>query len=124
MSIGHTSASANEGAALVLAGIKTATSSAHWEYPDGRLPFPGALSVLLDGEERARAIVETERVEVMPFAAVDENFAYAYGEGDRTLAWWRSTIGDWYREAAARHGVSFSIHTPLICEWFKVVHVI
>jgi uncharacterized protein YhfF len=121
MSIGSTPASTDEGAALILAGIKTATSSAHWEYPDDRIPFPGALSVLFDGQQRARAIVETERVEVMPFGSVDKNFAHAYGEGDRTLAWWRSEIGAWYRDAAARHGENFSTETLLICEWFKVV---
>ena len=72
MSIGHTPETADEGAALILDGIKTTTSSAHWEYPDGRIPFGGALSVLLDGKGHPRAIVETERVEIKPFRTVDE----------------------------------------------------
>jgi uncharacterized protein YhfF len=86
MSIGDTPGVADAGAAAILAGAKTATSSARWDYPDRRIPFAGALSVLLDGRGRARAIVETERVATMPFGAVDEAFARAYGEGDRTLA--------------------------------------
>jgi uncharacterized protein YhfF len=69
----------------------------------------------------ARAIVETERAEMMPFGSVDDDFARAYGEGDRTLAWWRSEIGAWYRASAARHGEDFSDDTPLICEWIAVV---
>ena len=121
MVIGSTSASANEGAALILDGIKTATSSAHWDYPDGRIPFVGALSVLLDGNEHPRAIVETVRVEILPFDAVDEHFAHAYGEGERTLAWWRAEIGAWYRDAAAQHKENLSGETPIICEWFRVV---
>jgi uncharacterized protein YhfF len=121
MSIGNTRASADRGAELILGGIKTTTSSAHWEYPDGRIPFAGALSVLLDGDGRARAIIETERVEMVPFGEVDEAFAHAYGEGERTLSWWRAEIGASYQQEATRRGESFSDDYPLICEWLKVV---
>jgi uncharacterized protein YhfF len=121
MSIGGTPSEADWGAAAILDGTKTATSSAPWNWPDGRIPFSGALSILLDGQGRARAIVETERAEIMPFGSVDEDFARAYGEGDRTLAWWRLEIGAWYRASAARHGADFSDDTPLICEWIAVV---
>ena len=121
MIIGATPASADAGVTLILNGTKTATSSAFWEYPDGRIPFVGALSVLLDGRNHARAIVETARVEIMPFGSVDDRFACEYGEGDRTLSWWREEIGAWYREAATRHGEIFSNATPIICERFTVV---
>ena len=120
MTIGDTSASADEGAEAILTGVKTATSSAHWDYPDGRVPFVGALSVLLDGRGRARAIVETVGIETIPFGAVDEARALAYGEGERTLAWWRSAMGDWYRASAARHGTTLSDETPIIWEWIAV----
>jgi uncharacterized protein YhfF len=121
MSIGKTPSTADEGAAAILEGIKTATSSPHWDYPDGGIPFAGALSVLLDGQGRSRGIVETKRVEIMPFGSVDENFARAYGAGDRTLDWWRSEVGAWYRASAAHHGADFSDDTPIICEWIAVV---
>ncbi len=118
---GGDSAIADEGAAAILDGIKTTTSSPFWDYPDGRIPFVGALGVLLDGQDRPRAIVETRRVEVKPFGSVDEAFARDYGEGDRTLDWFRRVIGDWYRGSAAHHGETFSDDTPIICEWFRVV---
>ncbi len=121
MSIGKTPSAADEGAAAILEGIKTATSSAHWDYLDGRIPFAGALSVLLDGQGRPRAIVETKRVEILPFGSVDEDFARAYGEGDRTLDWWRSEMAAWYQASAAHHGADFSDDTPIICEWIAVV---
>lgn len=121
MSIGRSPETANVGAALILNGIKTTTSSAHWDYPDGRIPFLGALSVLVDGTGSCRAIVETQRVEVIPFRDIDEDFAYAYGEGERTLEWFRLEMGAWYRAEALRHGERFSDDTPLICEWFAVV---
>jgi uncharacterized protein YhfF len=121
MSIGSTPSTADEGVALILDGIKTGTSSAYWHYPDGRIPFVGALSVLLDGSGRARAVLQTEEVEVKPFGAVNADFAFAYGEGDRTLDWFRSEIGAWYRGEAARHGKSFSDDTPIICERFTIL---
>jgi uncharacterized protein YhfF len=84
MSIGSAPEHAHEGATLVLDGTKTLTSSPFWNYPDGLIPFVGALSVLLDGAGTPRGIVETTRVEVMPFGAVTEDMARAYGEGERT----------------------------------------
>ena len=124
MRIGSTAASADEGAALILAGTKTATSSAHWHYPDGRIPFVGALSVLVDGADMPRAIVETTRVELTPLASVEAAFAWSYGEGERTLDWWRRVIGDWYRADAARHGHTVDESTIIICEWLRVACVL
>ena len=121
MSIGDTAAAADAGAAAILNGIKTTTSSPFWDYPDGNIPFVGALSLLLDGQGRVLAIVETARVEIRGFGSVDEEFARAYGEGDQTLAWWRSQIGTFYRASATRHGEEFSDETRIICEWIEVV---
>jgi uncharacterized protein YhfF len=121
MVIGGTPEGADAGAAAILAGDKTLTSSPFWDYPDGRIPFAGALSVLLDGGRRPRAIVETTRVEVMPFSAVTDDLARAYGEGFLTAAAWREEIGAWYRDGAARHGAPFTEETPIIWEWFAVV---
>ena len=118
--VGSTPASADEGAAAILKGSKTTMSSPFWDWPDGRIPFAGALSVLLDGQGCTRAIIETQRVEIIRFGAVDESFAWSYGEGERTLTWWRSNIGAWYRASAARHGASFSEDTLVICEWITV----
>ena len=103
VTIGSTPTTADAGAAAILDGTKTTTSSPFWDYPDGRIPFVGALNVLLHGQGRTRAIVETERVEIMPFGSVDANFAWAYGEGNRTLDWWRSEMGAYYRASAVRH---------------------
>src|SRR5690349_21589368 len=67
MSIGSTPETADEGVTLILNGTKTLTSSPFWDYPDGRIPFVGALAVLLDGSRQPRGIVETTQIEIMPF---------------------------------------------------------
>jgi uncharacterized protein YhfF len=120
MSIGNTADDADQGAAAILAGVKTTTSSLFSDWPDGRIPFVGALCILLDGRRRMRAIIETKRVEIIPFGLVDESLARSYGEGDRTLRWWTTTMGAYYRKAAARRGESFADDTPLIFEWIVV----
>lgn len=120
MRIGDTPALADEGAALILDGSKTATSSPFWDYPDGRIPFAGALSVLLDGRGAPVGIVQTTGVETVRFRDVTEAMARAYGEGERTLSWWRRVIGDWYRDKAARDGQRFSEDDLILWERIAV----
>jgi uncharacterized protein YhfF len=47
--------------------------------------------------------------------------AKSYGEGDRTLAWWRRVIGGWYRDKAGREGQAFSEDEEILWEWIEVV---
>ena len=97
-------------------------SSPFWDYPDGRIPFVGALAVLLDGSRQPRGIVETTQIEIMPFGAITEEMARAYGEGEQTVEWWRRVMGVFYRASAARHNEIPTEDTLLIWEWFTVVH--
>lgn len=121
ISIGGTPELADEGAALILAGTKTATSSAFWDYPDGRLPFVGALSVLLDGQGRPVGIVETTSTLPVRYCDVTEPMALAYGEGERTLASWHHHTGGWFRAKAAREGQVFTDETIILWETLAVV---
>ena len=60
--------------ALVLAGVKTATCSAWWEWQASGDPLPraGLLTVVLDGQGRPLAITETTEVRILAFNQVDE----------------------------------------------------
>lgn len=117
MEIGATPESRDAGARLILDGVKTATSAGPWEAP----AFPGALSVLLDGSGTPRAIVETTSIERRPFGEIGAAFAHAYGEGDRTLDWFRREMGRHYAEEAKARGTTFDADTPLWCERFGIV---
>lgn len=85
--IGSSVEGANQGARLILQGLKTATSSLLWEFEDERKPLPhaGSLSILLDGNDEPVCIVETTSVATKRFDKADVEYARAYGEGDRTL---------------------------------------
>lgn len=115
---------AAECATAVLAGEKTTTSALLWELEaEGkRPPQPGDLSIVLDEHGRPVCVIETLEAPVRAFKDVDEQYAYDYGEGERTLAWWREALWDYFSRECARHGWEASEEMPLICERFRVVY--
>lgn len=107
---------ADELLALVLSGDKTATC---WAARHGELTFVGKRMVACDGSGADRAIVETTELTHRRFCDVDEAFAAAEGEGDKSLAWWR----DAHRQFFERDGV-FSDQMDLWCERFRLVETL
>ena len=122
--IGADQSDADEGAALILSGEKTATSSLLWEYEHSgkSLPTEGCLSVLEDGAGTPACVVKTTWVGIVPFRDIDARFAHDYGEGDRTLAGWRKTFRSYYARSCVAIGRKMSDDTPLVCERFQVIY--
>ncbi len=122
--IGDTKASADEGAALVVAGRKTATSSLLWEYETTGKPPPevGALSILIDGDEKPVCVFETTWLEVRAFSQVDAQFARDYGEWDGTLKTWRAQCWAYYADQCRALDRVPDREMPLLCERFRVVY--
>jgi uncharacterized protein YhfF len=108
---------------LVLSGRKRATAGALWSYEHERepVPVPGDYSVILDGAGRARCVIRTTHVDVVPFCDVDEAFASAEGEGDLTLDYWRDGHWRFFSQELAGFGRSPEIDMPVVCEHFEVV---
>ena len=75
----------------VLSGLKTATCSGlwEWEHEGGSIPKPGLLSVIVDGKDEPRCIIETVEVNLKNYSEVDSDFARDEGEGDLSLDYWR-----------------------------------
>jgi uncharacterized protein YhfF len=112
-SFGDGPALADELAALVLAGKKTATC---WAASDGMLTEVGKRMVMLSGSGRPLAVLETVELTQRRFGDVGAAFARDEGEGDRSLAFWR----DAHRAYFTRLG-QFAEDMPLYCERFRVV---
>lgn len=110
-------------AALTLAGVKTATASAHPLYAlEGEpLPEAGEYSVILDSREEAVCVIRTERVTVVPYRDVGAAHARREGEGDRFLAAWRAVHERFFREEMAAAGLTFTEDMPVVCEEFDLV---
>jgi uncharacterized protein YhfF len=120
---GATEGSANELAALVVAGVKTATSDLLWSLERAQKPLVqvGDFSIVTDWEQRPVCVIRTTGVRICAFEAVDERFAYDYGEGDRTLEWWKREHWTYYELECQRIGRVATVEMPLVCERFELV---
>lgn len=147
-SFGSTPQEADRLLELVLAGRKTATASAFWEYEqearrrvdaedadvsaagrpggdtlvrtevDVALPEPGLLSIVLDGRGRPRALIRTTHVEVVRFGDVDAEHARREGEG--SLEAWRAAHRAFFA-ADAPPGHQVTDDTLVVLERFVAV---
>lgn len=115
--------SADELAALVLAGRKRATAALLWSHEvEGKpLPAPGSLSIVTDFAGRAVCIIKTAQVEIVPFADVDTEFAATEGEGDGSLEHWRRVHEAYFGRECRRIGRTPDPRMPVVCERFEVV---
>lgn len=107
---------------LVLAGVKTATAGALWDYEaeDEPLPTSGSLAILLDGAQQPRALIRTTDVRIVPFDEVDAEHAHLEGEGDRSLVSWRDIHRRFFTEHAG-HDRGFADDMPVVLERFEVL---
>lgn len=123
---GDGAAMADELGALVVAGTKTATCGAFWEYEaEGEaIPQEGELSIVTDGNGDPMCIIQTTEVETKPFNQVDAQFAFDEGEGDRTLAYWRKVHWEFFTRSLKAIQRTPSETMPLVCERFKVIYKI
>ena len=117
---------ADELAELVRTGIKTATSTLLWElgYDGEPMPKVGDLAMVTNWDGEPRCIIEIVEVELKNFSEVDEQFAYDYGEGERTLAWWREDMLQYYSKICKRIDKTPSENMPLVCERFRVLYAV
>ena len=94
---------------LVLAGTKTATSSAYRLYDlEGEdVPKVGGYSVILYDDEQAACVLRTTKVSIVPFKDVGERHAWLEGEGDRSLR----TGGKFIWRSLARSSLKQDLHS-------------
>ena len=124
LSFGNSEEMANQLAELVLVGEKTATSSLVELAEQRQVPQAkvGDYYLLVDGSKKIRAIVETTKVEEIPFGEIDEVFALA--EGDGSLLNWQQIHQLYYSQQLAAIQRELSPTTLLCCQWFTVKEII
>lgn len=115
---------ANLCAELIRIGQKTATCSLNYWYESGdeSMPTVGHLMVVVDWEKKPVCIVETDSVEICQYNKVTPEFAYAEGEGDRSIEWWHKTHWDFFSKECAELGIEPDDSMQLVLEKFHVVH--
>jgi uncharacterized protein YhfF len=120
---GDQPAQADELAQLVLAGRKRATAAlfADLGHRQDQLPQPGDTAIVLDGSAHPVCVIRTVDVEVLPFHAVDETFAWDEGEGDRSLEYWIAEHERFFQHRCAELGIRFDVHLDVVLERFEVM---
>lgn len=115
---------ADELGTLIVAGTKTATCSALWEWEaEGEsLPEAGAITIVLDGRGEPIGIVETTEVSIRKYNQVDADFARDEGEGDLSLRYWREAHKNFFSRTLPEIGKEFSEEMPLVCERFRLIY--
>jgi uncharacterized protein YhfF len=116
--------SANELAGLVLSGQKRAGAALLWahEVESKPLPQPGDLSIVTNFTGHPLCVIETQRVDIVPFNEVSAEFAATEGEGDGSLAYWRRVHEAYFGRECRRIGRQPTQDMPVVCEHFKVVY--
>jgi len=111
-------------ARLVQVGVKTATSVLVWELEESgeQPPTVGDIEIVVDGSGRPVCIIEITEVAIRPFNAIDESFAFDYGEGDRSLDWWRRVMWQYYAAECEQLGRQPGETMPLVCVRFRVLY--
>lgn len=108
---------------LVLRGVKTATASSLWDYEhEGEeLPEVGALTIILDGDDMPRALIQTTSVTIVPFDQVGPEHAEAEAEGDLSVAHWRE-VHEWFFRENSSSPRSFEPDMPVVLQRFAVIY--
>ncbi len=114
---------ANELAELVRAGTKRATASLHdiYEFEHEEIPKPGNFSVVTDFDGIPQVILQTTRVDIIPFDEVTPTFARIEGEGDKSLEYWQRVHRKFFTEEGEYCHHPFTPKSRVVCEQFTVV---
>lgn len=114
---------AKECAQLTKDGIKQATSTSLWwfETYDEELPEVGNLHIVTDWYGIAKAIIQTTKVDQIPFNEITEEYAAIEGEGDKSLEHWKKVHWEYYTREMAETDESPKEDMLIVCEQFKTV---
>ena len=118
---------ADELAELVLKGRKFGTASSYDEYvmEDAlhELPKAGDYSIILNSKGEAVCVIRDYDVYVRAFGAVAPFHAYAEGEGDRSLDYWRNVHTEFFKECLDDTDMPFNQESKVVCEKFSVEYI-
>lgn len=120
---GHNEHTATKLLALILQGVKTATTSCLYQYEltNSKLPQVGDLSIVTDFSGNPKCIIETTAVSKLIFSEMTYDICKREGE-DQDLKSWRNNHIEFFTAIGKELGFSFSEDLEIIFEDFKVVY--
>ena len=122
-SFGNTKEMADELAALVNKGIKTATTSAYELYEkDEHIPQAGEYNIILDGSNKPVCITQTKLVYIIPYNLITPEHAWHEGEGDRSFNYWKKVHDKYFSIEYKEFNKIFYEQALMVCEVFEKVY--
>lgn len=117
---------ADDCAELVVNGIKRATATSLWWFEINSEPLPevGDQYVVTDWNGNAKAVIETTKIDKVPYNEITSEFAAIEGEGDKSLEYWKSVHKAYYKREMEPHGVKFDENMIIVCEYFKTIYTV
>lgn len=114
-------------AELVLQGKKFGTASTYDEYVmediTDEIPKVGDYSVILNSKDEAVCVIKDYDVYIRPFGDVPPFHAYAEGEGNMSLEYWRNVHTNFFKECLDETDMPFNQESKIICEKFSVEYI-
>ncbi|WP_299159921.1 ASCH domain-containing protein [uncultured Eudoraea sp.] len=121
--IGENEKEVKETLNLILSGKKRATSHSllGLQYRKEPLPRIGDFTVLTDWKGDAKCILRTVAVRLKPFFSIRESYSKIEGEGDLSLAYWKTKHWDQYTRELEAFGRVPRESMIIVCEYFEKV---
>jgi uncharacterized protein YhfF len=112
--------------ALIISGKKRAGTGLLWAYEaDGEpLPQVGDVEIVVDHDHEPALVTRITSVEIVPYAAVTAEYAAIEGEGDGSLAYWRTAHWAFFSRQCQRLGRQPDDSMPVVCSVFEVLNVL
>jgi|SRR5215469_10736454 len=116
--------------AAILSGAKTSTSALVLAYERLNEPLPcvGQRQAVVDSQDRRVAAIELTEVRVVRLADVDLQHVSDEGEGDESVAQWRTGHESFWHSAEVRAelgdpGFTVNDDTLVLAQRFRLVHI-
>ena len=87
------------------------------------MPKVGYLFIITDWHGTAKAIIEITKMKLARFKDVTEAFAYAEGEGDKSLTFWKKAHKEYYSREMEKTDAYFNENMLISCEFLRTIFI-
>lgn len=111
-------------ATLVVEGKKKASSGLYLWYKEANadLPKVGTKSIVTDFDGKARAIIESSKVDTVPFHSISKDYAQMdMGTTTEPLKKWKKAHWSFFKSAMKESGGQPTEEMLIVCEEFKTI---
>ncbi|QCE40044.1 ASCH domain-containing protein [Psychroserpens sp. NJDZ02] len=109
---------------LIVDGKKKASSGLYIWYKEVNVDLPkkGTKLIVTDYNGKARAIIETKKVDTMPFNQITKDYAQLdMGTNIKPLENWKKAHWEFFANTLDENGQKATDKVLVVCEWFETI---